>query len=161
MAQLRTKVVPTSSGGDPLLTSLLQETVDEAIQALRDLLSYDLIAVVLYGSWSRGEARPGSDVDLFVIAQNLPEHRFDRSRFMHQAVFGCCPLPVSISAKEPAQFEGHFPPLYLDIGLDGVILYDTNDYISQKLDRIRQLIEEAGLYRVRQKGELLEDSRTD
>lgn len=155
MVHLRTKMMPTSFSDDPLLASLLQETVDEAIQALRDLPGHDLIAVVLYGSWSRGEARPGSDVDLFVIAQNLPEHRFDRSRYLHKAVAGRCPLPVSILAKEPAQFEGHFPSLYLDIGLDGIILYDTNDYIFQKLDRIRQLIEEAGLYRVRQKGELM------
>jgi hypothetical protein len=29
-------------------------------------------------------------------------------------------------AKGPVEFEGYFPPLYLDIGLDGIILYDPD-----------------------------------
>jgi hypothetical protein len=155
MAQPKTKLVPGSFGEDSLPASLLQGTLDEATKALMELLDDDLIAVVLYGSWARGEARPGSDVDLLVIAQNLPEHRFDRSRFLHQVVVGRCPLPVSILAKEPAQLESHFASLYLDIALDGIVLYDTEDYIAPKLDRIRQIIEEAGLYRTRREGELM------
>jgi predicted nucleotidyltransferase len=134
---------------------MLQETIDEAVQALRDLLGDDLLAVVLYGSWSRGDARPGSDVDLFVIAQNLPQHRFDRARYLHRAVAERCPLPVSRLAKDPAQFEGHFPSLYVDIGLVGIVVYDINGYVAQKLGRIRQLIKEAGLYRVHRERELM------
>jgi hypothetical protein len=57
MAQLRTELTPIHLSHDPAAVSILQKTIDEAIQALRDLLGEDLLAVVLYGSWSRGDAR--------------------------------------------------------------------------------------------------------
>ncbi|MFQ5611253.1 MAG: nucleotidyltransferase domain-containing protein [Anaerolineae bacterium] len=145
----------TISSGSDLAGGQLQETLDEVLQALRNLLGPSLVAIVLYGSWARGEARPGSDVDLFLVARNLPEDRFDRAVYLRQAVAGCGSLPVSILAKEPAQFEAHFPPLYLDIGLDGIIIDDSGGYMARKLARIREIIDQAGLYRVRQEGELM------
>ena len=129
--------------------------VEEAVNALREHLGSDLVAVVLYGSWARGTPRPGSDVDLFVVAHNLPQNRFDRAKYVHQVVSGCCERRVSILAKEPAEFEGFFPSLYLDIGLDGVILYDPQGYVHKRLARIREIIREAGLYRVCRDGELM------
>jgi len=45
--------------------------------------------------------------------------------------------------------------VYLDIGLDGIILYDPEGYMASKLACIREIIEEAGLYRVRRDGELM------
>jgi uncharacterized protein len=133
----------------------VRETLNGAVQSLQNLLGDNLVAVVLYGSWARGDSRPGSDVDLFVVARGLPQDRFDRAALLRREVGRCCPLPISILAKEPDQFEGYFPSLYLDIGLDGIILTDTEDYMTQKLARIRQLIDEAGLYRERREGELM------
>jgi hypothetical protein len=43
----------------------------------------------------------------------------------------------------------------LDIGLDGIILYDPEGYMAGKLAHIHEIIEEAGLYRVCRDGELM------
>ncbi len=135
--------------------NLSDDFVEEAINALREHLGSDLMAIVLYGSWARDTARPESDVDIFVVARNLPQSRLDRARYVHQAVIGRFDRRVSILAKEPAEFERFFPSLYLDIGLDGIILFDPQGYIRKRLARIREIIQEAGLYRVCRDGELM------
>jgi len=33
----------------------------------------------------------------------------------------------------PAGFEARLPSLYLDIALDGLVLYDTGEYIAERL----------------------------
>lgn len=136
-------------------TILPDQFLSDIVSVFKDLMGPDLIAIVLYGSWARGESRPGSDVDLLVIARNLPHDHFERVTYVHQMVVGHFRRRISVLAKEPAEFEGYFPALYLDIGLDGIILYDSEGYMAGKLARIREIIEEAGLYRVRYDGELM------
>ncbi|MFQ6014672.1 MAG: nucleotidyltransferase domain-containing protein [Anaerolineae bacterium] len=128
------------------------QTIDLDDRFLRDVVAVfkehlgpDLIALVLYGSWARGETRPGSDVDLLLIARHLPSNRFERAAYVHSPVTGQFERRISVLAKEPAEFEGHFPSLYLDIGLDGVILYDSDEYMVSKLARIREIDESSGL----------------
>ena len=54
--------------------------------------------------------------------------------------------------KTPDEFEKHFPSLYLDIGLDGKVLYDRDNYTTRKLARIREIIAQTGLVRERLSG---------
>ncbi len=54
---------------------------------------------------------------------------------------------VSILAKTPAELETYLSSLLLDIALDGVVLYDTDEYITHRLAYLRRLIAEQGLYR--------------
>jgi len=53
------------------------------------------------------------------------------------------PLPT------PEEFEAQFPSLYLDFGLDGIVLYEREGYMQRKLARICEIIQEAGLFRER------------
>jgi hypothetical protein len=55
---------------------------------------------------------------------------------------------ATATPKEP-EFEAHLPSLYLDIALDGRILYDRQNYAAQKLPALRGLIQRVGLYRER------------
>jgi hypothetical protein len=59
-----------------------------------------------------------------------------------------------VLGKTPSEFESQFPSLYLDIGLDGVILHEREDYATGKLSRIREIIGQAGLLRERPNGEM-------
>lgn len=131
--------------------------LDPLLVVLKHELGQALVGVVLYGSHARGTARPDSDIDLLVIASELPESRVARADFFVDLQFeaGYPYLHVSILGKTVAEFEGHFPALYLDIGLDGIVLFDRDGYLAGKLARIRALIEEADLLRRQLDGDFL------
>lgn len=124
-------------------------TLEQSIEALKRGLGDRLIAVVLYGSRARGEARQDSDWDLLVLAHDLPRRFFRRHRLLKQLLPPAERGQISLLAKTPEEFETSLPALYLDIALDGIALYDPDRYIEEKLARLRQLIREKGLRRER------------
>lgn len=121
----------------------------EAADALRLALGDRLVAVVLFGSRARGDAKPESDWDLLVIAEGLPEHPLERHLLLKQALPVLIRSRVSILAKTRAEFEAHFPALYLDIGLDGRVLVDPSGYFATRQAMVRGIIRRAGLHRER------------
>ncbi len=129
-------------------TDLEHEVPWQAVEALRAGLGERLVAVVLFGSRARGDHRPESDWDLLVIAEGLPENPWDRGMFLNRLLLASR-APVSVIARTRQEFESHVPSLYLDIALDGRILYDPTGYAMQRLAHLRRLIDEAGLYRER------------
>jgi predicted nucleotidyltransferase len=56
------------------------------LRVLHSRYGEDLVSVVLFGSWARGEARAESDIDLLVISKHFPRSRLDRHRDMFEAV---------------------------------------------------------------------------
>ena len=121
----------------------------EALSALRHALGDRLIAVVLFGSQARGEATEYSDWDLLVIAEDLPEKPLDRHLLLRRWLPAASGGRVSLQAKTPAEFESNVPSLYLDIALDGQVLYDPQGYAAARLARLRRLMQRHGLYRER------------
>jgi len=121
----------------------------QVVEALRAALGECLVAVVLFGSRARGEANEESDWDMLVIARGLPENYWDRHLFFVHLLPVDLPGSVSLLAKTPEEFEVRIPSLYLDIAIDGKILYDPQHYAEAKLDYIRDRLREAGLYRER------------
>jgi uncharacterized protein len=107
-----------------------QNLLNQLIAALREALGDSLIAVVLYGSRAKGEAHVQSDWDLLLIAENLPEKPLARHFFLKRALPAAYRGAVSLVAKTPVEFESRVPPLFLDIALDGIILYDPKGYAA-------------------------------
>lgn len=120
-----------------------------AVAALRSELGDRLVAVVLFGSRARGDALPESDWDLLVIAKGLPQHPFDRHVLLKRLLPADLRGEISILAKTPEEFESSLPALYLDVALDGRILYDPRGYAADRMGTLRRMIDEAGLYRER------------
>lgn len=127
----------------------------EVITTLRQTLDDNLIALVLFGSRARGAARPDSDWDLLLVARDLPPPGLAR----HTYVKTMLPLTwrgrVAVLAKTKAEFESAVSPLFLDIALDGIILWDTSGYMAKRLAYLRKLLGERGLYREQRGSDLV------
>ena len=127
----------------------IKEALRPFVENLRDGMGQNLVALVLFGSRARGEQRRSSDWDIFVLARSLPVspmQRYARLRALrNEEPEG----GVSFLAKTQIEFEEGFPSFYLDLALDGVILYDSDGYMDAKLRRIREIIKETGLKRER------------
>lgn len=96
-----------------------------------------LVGVVVYGSWVRGEAGDGSDVDALLVL----EHSTSPSRSLYRAWDAA---PMSWQGRE---VEPHFvrrpdaaepvSALWAEIALDGVVLFERQLLVSSVLARVR------------------------
>jgi uncharacterized protein len=124
----------------------------QLVTALQEGLGERLVAIVLYGSRARDQAREPSDWDLFIIATDLPTRLWERhillKRFLPAAYRGA----VSLLAKTPKEFEEKISSLYLDIAQDGKILFDPQGYAHRRLAALQRLMAEMGLYRKKSRG---------
>jgi len=124
------------------------------IEVFERQLGEGLISLVLFGSQARGGGSKKSDWDLFLLAKDLPDHPFERQIFLRKTIPKRFPFWVSIYGKTIEEFERDFPAVYLDIAMDGLILFDRNGYVLEKLKKIQDLIKKAGLRRIRKHGSL-------
>lgn len=123
------------------------EIPTQVVEQLRSALGERLVSVVLFGSQARGEATAESDWDLLVIATGLPEKPLERHMFLTRLISPGAADAASLLAKTPEEFESGVPSLYLDIAVDGQILYDLYGYMTERLATLRRVIAQAGLYR--------------
>ena len=119
----------------------------QVIESLRVALGDALVAVILFDSQVRGDIHEASDWDLLVIAERLPEKTLERHFFLKKALPSDHRGAISILARTREEFESYLPSIYLDVALDGKILYDPQKYAAERLTMLRQLIAQTGLYR--------------
>jgi predicted nucleotidyltransferase len=131
--------------------TVMKETIGREIapvvQALQQGLGKKLVAVVLFGSRARGDAKEESDWDMLVIAEDLPERQMERYRRTKEVLPQEWRGRISILAKTPDEFEAALPSIYLEIALDGLILYDPQEYAGTQLQKLRRLIKSKDLRR--------------
>lgn len=142
-------------------TPALRALADAYSQALVHALGRELVSVVLYGSVARGEARPGSDVDLLVILESAP-HLAERRRLLRpadQAVadqrseLAAAGLRAHVAPLVRTRAEAaHTRPLYLDLTEDAVLLFDREGFFAGVLERLRARMRALGSRRLATRG---------
>jgi len=121
---------------------------------LEEIMQDDLISVVLFGSAARGEAGEGSDIDILIVAEKFgKEGRFevfnkiekdlkasDEYQELKEQKLGTLISPVPLT---PSEVEKN-PSILLDIVTDGIILYDVDDFIENKMESLRKKLKKMG-----------------
>jgi len=117
-----------------------------------------LVSVVVYGSVARGEHTPLSDIDLLIVARELPASYHARSRMLAVMEDDLLPLLLSLhrqgihtsfstTIKTPEE-AARLTPLYLDMVEDAAILYDQGFFFQSVLDRLRKRLQALGARRL-------------
>lgn len=136
----------------------MEQQARRLLAALLDEQGEHLVSFVLFGSVARGEAAPGSDLDVLVVLDDLPGPRHERFALIARALEGMRrahgPLlaagqpfdwsPILLSVEE-ARYHS---PLYLDMTLDARILHDRAGFFGQVLKGLRQRMQALGSRRV-------------
>ncbi len=117
-----------------------------------------LVACAVFGSVGRGTPRQDSDIDLLIVARDLPRGRFARveeflpvearlERDLQPVDDATVPIELSPIFKTPEECE-EGSPLFLDMVEDARILIDAEGVLTRRLDRLRARLRELGARRV-------------
>lgn len=112
-----------------------------------------LIGIVLHGSWTRGEARPGSDIDsLIVVDDALP-----LTRGLYRA-WDAQPLdwagrPVDVHFVHLPRSVGRAGGVWCEAAIEGRVVADRSGQVDDTLIRIRRAVADGVLVRKRAHGQ--------
>ena len=141
---------------------MLKEAFDDflakMVKAVQAFYGDRLVSVVVYGSVGRGTMRDDSDVDVLIVARDLPRGRFDRvAEFeaVEKALVPVCQellgkgvrTELSPVFKTPEEAEAG-SPLFFDMVEDARLLYDSNGFFAGRLERLRKRFAELGSKRI-------------
>ena len=112
-----------------------------------ETLDSNLVALAFFGSWARGEEKEWSDIDVLLIAKELPDDPFERRWLVQEPVLSLGERSISVLARTVEEFSEDVSPLHLDLGLDAIVFYDPRGFLARRLKRVQELIKEAGLMR--------------
>ncbi|MBS7626799.1 nucleotidyltransferase domain-containing protein [Candidatus Bathyarchaeota archaeon] len=132
----------------------------EYCSAMERHFAGDLISICVFGSVARGESEPSSDIDVMVVAENLPQDAGERTRstnYIHEALkktdararlksLGRSTL-ISDIFLTPQEVQRH-PPILIDMVEDAVILYDRGGFIRKVLTNLKEKLEKMGARRI-------------
>jgi predicted nucleotidyltransferase len=141
----------------PEVPASLQEPFRTALLAasaswITDLGSR-LVSIVLFGSVARRQGRPTSDIDLVLVAHDLPRALVDRRRLFLESwervrrVRALPHIQWNLIVKSPVEAQTR-SPLYLDIVEEGILVFDRNRFFEVVLAGMRARMRELGSRRV-------------
>jgi hypothetical protein len=130
----------------PPAGALLPE-LGAALQRATELFGEDLVGLAAFGSWTRGELRSDSDVDLLVVVE--ARVRLDRRLYQR---WDEQPVEWGGRVVEPrfAHLPGPDAPtggIWAEVAIDGIVLFERGLRLSAQLVRIRHEIVSGRLVR--------------
>jgi len=141
-----------------MLKAKFKELQDKLLEETKSFYGDRLVSFVVFGSIARETFRYDSDIDLLIIAENLPKGRMKRvaqfsavedrvEPYLESLKKEGINTYISAIFKTPQEAE-YGSPLFLDMVEDARILYDKNAFFSKRLERLRKRLKELGAKRV-------------
>jgi predicted nucleotidyltransferase len=128
------------------------------VEKLREEFKDHLVAVAIFGSVARGEAGERSDLDFLVVLRGIPkslERRWQVYKPIHEAVIQTGQVKditvIDLDEDFIRNEDAEISSFMLNIASEASVLYDRNRELASFLERVRKLIEIAGLERYRTK----------
>ncbi len=140
------------------IISIYEELLEKLLEASLDFYKDRLISLVVFGSVGRRTPRPDSDIDLLIVAADLPKGRMQRvkefgdveaglSHALDKAVQRGVRAELSPVFKTPDEVK-RGSLLFLDIIHDKRILYDRDGFMQNALALLETRLKELGANRV-------------
>lgn len=107
-----------------------------------------LASIAIFSCIARGEARSDVDVNILIVARDLPRSRFKRLELFEKAEEVIEPFveelwsrdiyvdfsPIILDVEETEKHR----PIYLDMVIYAVIVFNRNDFFKKVLDEIAE-----------------------
>jgi predicted nucleotidyltransferase len=117
-----------------------------------------LVSLAVFGSLGRGTPRPDSDVDLMIVATDLPRGRVSRAADFRGVTDAVAPLRAELRSKglaaelspifrTPAEIA-QGSPLLLDMVEDARLLYDRDGFLRNALAALKGRLDSLGARRI-------------
>ncbi|MEM2912985.1 MAG: nucleotidyltransferase domain-containing protein [Candidatus Bathyarchaeia archaeon] len=137
----------------PSLSRKGSRTYERVIEAVKRYVEQHVIPslkpllVILYGSFARGDFTDGSDIDLLIIAENIPGNYWDRWSLAYEIVEN---FPTDPHIYTPDEFrvmltDGRMTAL--DALTEGLIIYAEPNYIREVNERLLEVLKRKVKYR--------------
>lgn len=123
-----------------IINSKLLQNQTHQFECISKLFKSDLIGIVLFGSYVRGDQRKSSDIDLLIVLSD--KVKVERKLY---SIWDEKIEPILGSLYSP-QFS-HIPnsiesisSLWLEVGLEGEIIYDPTSQLKKHIYKIKNEI---------------------
>ncbi|MBD3414974.1 MAG: nucleotidyltransferase domain-containing protein [Candidatus Aminicenantes bacterium] len=141
-----------------MLKEKFKELQDKLLKETKSFYGNDLVSFVVFGSVARETFRFNSDIDILIIAENLPNGRMKRVKQFSAVEEKIEPFLESLEKqgihtyispvfKTPDEVKKG-SPLFLDMVEDALILYDKDDFFTQWLKEFKARLKKLGAKRV-------------
>ncbi len=118
-----------------------------------------LFTVVIFGSVASDAFRPDSDIDILIVAEDLPERRWMRiSEFIEnienklsedlQKLYDSGITPSFSPVIKSKDEVRHGSPLFLDMTEAAMILYDRDNFFQKYLDDLKKKLTVLGAKKI-------------
>jgi uncharacterized protein len=139
------------------LNAILYDLAKSYAARAVDTLGDQIESIALYGSVARGQAGPGSDIDLFVVLRDGSPGMLVRRRLLDPVRESLTPelealwrqgiyadfIEVIRTRAEARQFH----PLYLDMSQEAILLYDRDHFLETLLVKVGEHLKRGGAER--------------
>lgn len=141
-----------------MLRESFNNTLYRILEACQKIYGEDLITLAVFGSVARGTPNPESDIDLLIVAKNLPSGRLKRMQQFNkvEGILDSCleslrkngiNTTLSPIIKTPEEVAAG-SLLFLDMTEDVLILYDKEKFFTNFLQEFSMKLKRLGARKI-------------